>query len=224
MSFQCEFCSKTFAKESTVVSHMCEAKRRRMEQHERGVQLGLNAYLQFYRTMNRSGRARTFDDFAASPYYKAFVKFGRYCVDIRAVNPARFIDWLLKNQKRIDNWCSDRMYSDYLVDLLQSEAVSDALIRSIESSVEWGERNGYPPHDWLRYGNRSALCHSVVTGKLSPWAVYCSESGQALLNDLDSQQLTMIWPYIDSDRWQKILADSQGDRAYATEILKQAGW
>lgn len=224
MSFECEFCSKKFSKESTVVSHMCEAKRRRMEQHERGVQLGLQAYLHFYKTMQRSGRTRTFDDFAASPYYKAFVKFGRYCVDIRAVNPSRFIDWLLKNQKRIDTWTSDRLYSDYLTDHLQAEAVEDALVRSIEYSVDWGERNGYPAHDCLRYGNRSALCHAVVTGKISPWAVYCSESGQRFLNDLDSQQLAMIWPYIDSDRWQKKLLEHAQDRAYAQEILTQAGW
>jgi hypothetical protein len=34
----------------------------------------------------------------------------------------------------------------------------------------------------------------------------------------------MIWPYIDSDAWQKQFQDRPQDQAYAKNILKQAGW
>ena len=99
--FSCEFCNKEFARESSIVSHMCEPKRRRLERSERGVQLGFQAYVKFYEMT--TSKAKTFEDFAGSPYYKAFVKFGRYCVDIRAINPAQFMSWLLKNNKKIYN-------------------------------------------------------------------------------------------------------------------------
>jgi hypothetical protein len=226
MKFTCEFCHKQFAKEATVVSHMCEPKRRHMEQHERGVQIGLQAYTQFYRLIGTgSGSAnKTFEQFAQSPYYRAFVKFGRYCVDTRVINPSQMINWLLKHNKKIDQWCSDRIYTEYLLHYLRHEAVADALTRSVEYTIGWGDANQCPPHDCLRYGNTNALCHAIMTGKLSPWAIYNSESGQAMLAKLDSQQIAMVWSYIDADEWRKIFAALPEDQQFAQHILKQAGW
>jgi hypothetical protein len=44
------------------------------------------------------------------------------------------------------------------------------------------------------------------------------------LTELNAEQVSMIWPYIDSDIWQKKFADYPGDQEYAKEILSQAGW
>ena len=43
----CGYCKKTFRRAESLVVHLCEPKRRRLEQNERGVQLGLQAYLRF---------------------------------------------------------------------------------------------------------------------------------------------------------------------------------
>lgn len=224
MTFQCEFCKKTFAKESTIVAHMCEPKRRRLEQSERGVQLGFQAYMQFYRLVQGGGKGKSFNDFADSPYYRAFVKFGRYCVDTHVVNPPRMIDWLLKNNKKIDQWCSDRIYTEYLISYLRTEAVSDALARAVEFGMDWAEKNSAQAHDCLRYGNTNAMCYAVTTGRISPWVIYNSESGQSFLASLTSEQVAMIWVYIDSDVWAKRFAEHAEDQAYAQEILTRAGW
>ena len=73
-------------KEGSLAVHSCEPRRRRMEKDEAGVRLGFQAYIKFYELTQGSAKLKTFDDFADSPYYKAFVKFGRYCVDVRAIN------------------------------------------------------------------------------------------------------------------------------------------
>jgi hypothetical protein len=44
------------------------------------------------------------------------------------------------------------------------------------------------------------------------------------LNELNAEQVAMIWPYIDSDVWQKKFVDYPADQEYAKEILTQAGW
>jgi hypothetical protein len=224
MTYQCRYCEKSFVKETSLAVHVCEAKRRHQEQSEVGVQLGLQAYLRFYEITQGSARLKTFDDFVKSPYYKAFVKFGRYCVDTRTINPGQFMTWLLKHNKKIDFWCSDRVYTEYLLDYLKVEAVEDALARAIEYSMTWAENNQAAPHDCLRYGNIHAVCHAISSGRLSPWTIYCSDSGQQFLASLHAQQVSMIWPYIDSDVWLKKLQQSPDDKAYAQQILTSAGW
>ena len=224
MTYVCQYCRRDFVKENSLLIHSCEPRRRRQEQSERGVQLGLQAYLKFYELTQGSARLKTFDDFADSPYYQAFVKFGRYCVDIRAISPARFIEYVLKQNKKIDHWCRDNIYTEYLLDYLRVENVNDALARAIEFGINWQEQTSNPAHDCLRYGNSNAMCYAITTGRISPWVIYNSESGQKFLSELTSEQIAMIWAYIDSDYWMKKLQDYPADQEYTKDILKKAGW
>ena len=224
MTYTCQYCKKDFIKESSLAVHSCEPRRRRQEQSERGVQLGLQAYLKFYQLTQGSAKLKTFDDFAESPYYRAFVKFGRYCVDIRAINPARFIEYVLKQNKKIDHWCRDSIYTEYLLDYLRVENINDALARAIEFGITWQEQTSNPAHDCLRYGNSNAICYAITAGRVSPWVIYNSESGQKFLSDLTSEQIDMIWSYVDSDFWMKKFQDYPADQEYAKDILNKAGW
>jgi hypothetical protein len=224
MTFTCGYCDKTFSRESSIEVHMCEPKRRRLQRDDRGVQLGLQAYVRFYETMQGSAKNKTFDDFETSSYYRAFVKFGHYCVNTRVINPERFMAWLLKQQKKIDKWCSDQIYTEYLTNYLTLEAVDDALARAMEYGLDWAEKTNNPAHDCLRYGNANAICHAITAGRISPWVIYNSESGQKFLGELSPDQVTMIWIYIDSDVWQKKFQTYPADQEYSKEMLKQAGW
>jgi hypothetical protein len=222
--FACEYCKKEFARETSIAAHMCEPKRRYQSRNEAGVRLAFQSYIRFYETAAGSARNKDFDTFVTSAYYRAFVKFGRYCVDTRAINPPRFIDWLLKHNKKIDYWCSDRVYTEYLISYLQVEAVDDALARAVEFGIDWAEKNSAQPCDCLRYGNINAMCYAVTSGRISPWVIYNSESGQQFLSRLDPTQVAMIWPYIDSDAWQQQFQSRAQDQAYAQQILTTAGW
>jgi hypothetical protein len=224
MKFECQYCKKSFAKETTLIVHVCEQKKRYQSQGETGIQIGLRAYQKFYEVSQGSGRPKTFDDFAQSPYYRAFARFGQYCVSIRAVNVMRFTEWLLKNNKKIDYWCRDSVYGEFLEQYLKIENVTDALQRAIEQSISWGEQNSSPPHDYLRYGNDNALCYAITTGRISAWVLYNSNSGQEFLSRLSNEQIAMIWPYVESDFWQKKFKDYSTDVEYIKDILKQAGW
>ncbi len=224
MTFTCEHCAKKFTRESSLAVHMCEPKRRRQEQHERGVQLGFHAFLRFYEIAQGSSCFKTYDDFCKSPYYRAFVKFGRYCYNVHVISPEKFLEWLLKHNKKIDKWASDSLYTEYLINYLCIENVNDAVARTIEWSIDWGQKHSAAPHDCLRYGNTNAICYAIVTGHISPWAIYNCDSGQTFLSGLDNGQLCMIWPYIDSDRWNMNFKNRLADQAWVKEMLAQAGW
>jgi hypothetical protein len=224
MTYQCQFCKKSFQKETSLAVHMCEPKRRIQDRNERGVELGFQAYIRFYEMTQGSAKLKTYEHFAESPYYRAFVKFGRYCVNTRTVNPRQFLEWLLKNNKKIDRWASDQLYTEYLLTYLQVENVNDAMARAVEFGIEWAEKHQAQPHDCLRYGNNNAMCYAVTAGRISPWIIYNCDSGQNFLSQLDSTQIAMIWPYIDSDTWQKKFQDYSADQAYVKDILTKAGW
>jgi hypothetical protein len=222
--YPCRYCKKEFSRETTLAVHVCEPKRRHQEQNERGVQLGFQAYIKFYEVTQGSAKLKTFDHFAESSFYRAFVKFGRYCVSIRAINPARFTEWLIRQNKKIDYWCKDSIYTEYLLWYLKLESVDDALFRAIEHSIAWEEQNNYASKDYLRYGNRNVICHAITTGKISAWIIYNCDSGQKFLSEIDNTQIAMIWPYIDADVWQKKFKDYLADQEYAKQILSTAGW
>ena len=224
MTYKCQYCLRDFVRESSLSVHVCEQKKRHLEQNEAGVRLGLQAYLKFFELTQGSAKNKTFKDFASSPYYKAFVKFGRYCVEIKAVNPARFVEYVLKQNKKIDYWCSDKLYTEYLVEHLKVESVQDALTRAIEYGIDWSEKTESPAHDCLRYGNPNTIIYAITTGRISAWVIYNCESGQKFLNNLTSEQLAIIWTYVDADVWQRKFKEYSDDQGYARSILKQAGW
>ncbi len=222
--YTCQYCKKSFRRETSLAVHVCEQKKRYQSQTETGVQIGLNSYLKFYEMSQGSAKSKNFDDFARSSYYRAFVKFGQYCVSIRAINIARFTEWLLKNNKKIDYWCRDSVYSEYLLEHLRLENPIDAVQRSIETSISWAEETGNPAHDYLRYGNDNALCFAITTGRVSAWVLYNSNSGIEFLTRISTEQISILWPFVDTDYWQKRFKDYPADVEYIKDILSKAGW
>lgn len=225
-NYECRYCGKSFAKESTLAVHLCEQKRRSQQQNETGVQLGFRAYLRFYETTQGSAKLKTYEDFSASPYYNAFIRYGRYLVGIRAVNTASFTDWLLKNNKKLDYWCKDSLYTEWLMEYLKKEAVQDALERALKEMQQYADdhedlKNGF--RDYFRYGNSNRVIHHIVTGRISPWVIFNCNSGVEFLDGLTDDQVAIILPYIDPDHWQRKFKDYLADSEWVKDILQKAG-
>ena len=225
-TYKCRYCEKSFRRESTLAAHLCESKRRWQQEKETGVQLGLKAYLRFYEVTQGSARLKSYADFVISPYYNAFVKYGRYCQSIRCINFTNFLDWLLRNNKKIDYWCKDSMYEEWLPDYIKKEAVQDALERAITEMLNYAEdhpelKNGYC--DYFRYGNGNRICHHIATGRISPWIIYNCQSGVAFLDALSEEQIQMVLPWIDPDAWQRKFSDYLADTEWVKDTLEKAG-
>jgi len=224
--YKCKYCEKDFRKESSLAVHLCEQKRRWQQEKEVPVQLGLKAYLRFYEITQGSAKLKSYIDFAKSPYYNAFVKWGRHMVAIRGINPTQFLEWLLKNNKKLDFWCKDEFYVTYLHEYLKREAVQDALERALKEMQNYAEdhlelRNGFS--DYFRYGNGNRICYHISTGRISPWVVYNCDSGVAFLDSLGEEQVEMIIPWIDPEHWQRKFKDYLADTEWVKEILSKAG-
>jgi hypothetical protein len=225
-TYKCRYCEKEFRKESSLAVHLCEPKRRWQQEKEVGVQLGLKAYLRFYEVTQGSARLKSYEDFVSSPYYNAFVKFGRYCQSVRCISFVNFLDWLLRNNKKIDHWCKDTLYEEWMYEYLRKEAVQDALERALNEMQDYADdhpelRNGFT--DYFLYGNTNRICHHISTGRISPWIIYNCDSGVSFLDGLTEEQVVMIVPWIDPEYWQRRFKDYLADTEWVKDLLKKAG-
>lgn len=224
-SYKCRYCNKDFRKESTLAAHQCEKKRRWQQEKETWVQFGLRAYLKFFEVTQGSAKTKSYADFVESPYYSAFVKFGHYCVSIRAINFLQFTEWLLKNNKKLDHWCRDSLYEEWLHEYIKKESVQDAMERALKEMEEYANGNSGLAHysHYFKYGNANRICHHVTNGRISPWVIYNCDSGIAFLESLDEGLLATILPWIEPDFWNRRLQDYSDDAEWCKHILKAAG-
>jgi len=172
-----------------------------MDKDKQGNRLGFQSWVEFYKKNSTSKKQKTYEEFIRSAYYIAFVKFGSYCIDVNVLNVSRYIDWLLKNQIKIDSWCQDSNYTKFLIEYLRIEDPMDAIARSIETTINLAEVERILSKDYLRYGNSNKICYAITTGKLSPWILYHSASGKEFLDKLDESQIKMIIDYLNPELW-----------------------
>ena len=223
---KCKYCNKEFRKESTLAAHQCEPKRRWQQEKEMGVQFGLQAYLRFFEVTQGSAKLKSYADFVTSPYYLAFVAFGRHIQAIRAVNPKAFIDWVIKQNKKLDHWTHEAVYVEYLYQYLRREATQDALERALIEMQEYVDEHPEITQGlsgYFRNGNSNRICHHIANGRISPWIVYNCDSGVAFLESLTEEQIAIIITAIDPEFWQRKFKDYTADTEWIKLILKTAG-
>lgn len=219
----CKFCGKAYVKESTLASHLCEPKRRHQQRSEKGVVLAFEAYRKFYK-FTQGKENKTYEEFSKSPYYAAFVKFGRHLYSIDAVNPERFIEWVIKNNKKLDHWCKDAFYETYLQEYSRIENPRDALERSIVEMDKWASDNNNLVNEYFKKASENRITRSITNGRISPWVIYTSESGLSALSRLNEEQIALIYPWIDPDFWNTKLKRYTSDTDWCKSLMKQAGF
>lgn len=222
--FSCDFCSRAFIRETTLSKHLCEYKRRWLDKDKAGNRIGFQSWLQFYARNTASTKKRTYLDFTKSAYYIAFVKFGNYCINAHVINVSRYMDYLLKNDIKLDTWAQDTTYTKFLIQYLKEEDPLDAVARSIETTVDLAQQEKILTKDCLRYGNKNRICYAITNGKISPWMLYQSESGVRFIESLDVTQQKMIIDYINPEQWAIKFVRDRDILSQVKELLQAAGY
>jgi hypothetical protein len=220
----CEFCNRSFSREKSLLTHACEKKRRWLERDVRGNQIGFQSFVQFYNKHTASKKIKTYEDFIHSPYYLAFVKFGNYCLNVNVINVSRYVEWLLKDGIKLNDWATDSNYTKFLTEYLRQEDPFDALARSVKTCKELSEMEDIQISDVLRYANINRICHAVTNGKISPWMLYQSNSGTQFLNQLNQDHVKIIIDYINPEMWALKFKREPELTKTVKETLAQAGY
>jgi len=220
--FTCQYCKSNFSKEKTLAVHVCEQKRRALAKTERHVVLGYDTYNKFYRMSQNAKQDKTYDEFARSPYYNAFVKFGSFVSNVNPLYPDKFIHYVVTSGVRLDHWCREELYDKYVIDLVKTEGVETALERSISHMMLWGEANGAPWNHYFLYVSLSRATYDIKDGKVSPWLLLNSAHGKDLLKKLGDDQLMAISSVMDVPFWINKFKKRPADTELVKQVVKES--
>ena len=221
--YNCGHCGKGFMQEKTLFVHVCEQKRRFMAQKEKHVVLAFDTFQKFY-ALNQpnSKQEKTYEDFCKSPYYNAFVKFGSFVSNVNPLYPSQFIDWIVRSGVKLDHWCRDELYEQYVFELIKREPVEVALERTIKHMLEWANDNNSVWNHYFSYVSLSRACYDIKDGKISPWLILNSPSGKSMLQKFSDEQLGHVQNIIDPPFWLNKFKKMPTDVALVKEVVKES--
>jgi hypothetical protein len=202
---------------------MCERKRRALQKDEKRVQAGFMAFNRFWKLTQNAKKLKTYDEFADSSYYNAFVKFGSFVNNVTPLYPDKFIDYVIKSGVKLDHWCRDELYETYLYEMLKIEPVESAVQRSIQTMMEWGDEHKAVYSHYFKYASLNKAVHDIRNGHISAWLILNCNSGKEMIKNMSDEQLELISPAFDLAYWVKQFKELPADVALVKEICQEVG-
>jgi len=221
-STTCKWCDKTFTQEKTFLIHTCSGKKRWADRDLKHVRLGFRVYNRFYELTTTSFKPKTQEDFIRSPFYNGFVKFGRSCVNNDYIEVPAFADWLIERGVKLSDWTKDSIYNEFLQCYIRKESGFRALERTIEYLVQWGEETNLPWNTYFLSVTSPRGVHDIRSGKVSPWAIYLSETGKTLMEQFSSEQWEMVWAIMDTNFWMPRFSRDVDQHQAIQKLCKEA--
>jgi hypothetical protein len=202
---------------------MCERKRRALQKDEKRVQAGFMAFNRFWQLTQNAKKPKTYDDFADSSYYNAFVKFGSFPNNVNPIYPEKFIDYVIKSGVKLDHWCKDELYDQYLIEILKVEPVESAVQRSLQTMMEWAEDHNANYEHYFNYVSLNRAVHDIRNGMISPWIILNTVSGKDMVQKMTDEQLNMISTHFEVPFWLRKFKEVPADVMLVKEICKEVG-
>jgi hypothetical protein len=219
--YTCEHCGSGFMKESTLAVHMCEQKRRFLAKDEKHVILGYQTYVRFFQLSQKAKNVKTYDEFAKSQYYNAFVKFGSFLSNVNPLYPDRYIDFVVTSGVKLDHWCREDLYYRYVFDLIKKEPAEVALQRSIATMMEWAADNQSQWNHYFKYVSLNRAVFHIKDGKISPWLILNSQSGREMLSRFSDEQIDAVAEVMDPDFWKSRFKKYPVDLELVADVIKE---
>ncbi len=221
--YNCVHCGKSFMQEKTLVAHMCEKKRRALQRDEKRVQAGYLAFNRFWQIAQGGKKQKTYEEFCDTSYYNAFVKFGSFINNVNPLYPTKFIDYVIKSGIKLDHWCRDELYEKYLFEVIKTEPVESSVQRSLQTMMEWADEHDAEFSHYFNYVSLNKAVHDIRNGHISPWVILNTVTGQAMIRNMNDEQLEMIAPAFDIPFWLRKFKEVPADIALVKEICREAG-
>lgn len=201
---------------------MCVKKRRHRDKDHVASRIGLELYRRYYELNTATKNAKTSEEFINSQFYKAFIKFARRLMDLKPVDQARFVDYVFRNGIKDRDWCKDKVYEAYIIDLLGKEPAARGLERSVITMIEWGEKYDVPFNEFLARVSPSEATHLIQMGKISPWVIFLGQNNNDLIDRLSDEQFVILESIMNTKIWMTRFQIKKDDCNWVRERLQEA--
>ena len=74
-----------------------------------------------------------------------------------------FIDYVIKKQIKLDWWCKDKVYQDFLAHQILFEDAQAGMERTIKTMRDWAEQEGAEFNHFFEYVNLYRAVHMIQT-------------------------------------------------------------
>jgi len=192
--FRCDFCKKSFSKESTLLTHSCVYKSRYNDQNNPDVLLAFSVYKKIVDPAGN--RNILYNKFIYNKLYTSLVKMVRWIKTNNLYNSEEYINWLIKTNTNLNKWNKETTYQNFIYNFLQNETPERAVERFVLLAEEWAIDNNSYWQDIFTNSNTNWICHKIQMGIISPWIYLGSIKGQEMLTRLNSEQLDMVFSWI----------------------------
>jgi hypothetical protein len=150
------------------------------------------------------------------------VKFGSFLVNTAPIYPERFVDYVVKSGVKLDHWCRDELYQNYIAELIKVEPADGAIQRSVMTMMNWGESNSAEWEHYFAYVNLNRATHDIKEGLVSPWLLLNTKSGKELLQRMNDEQLEIVGPVVDPQFWMRRFKALPADVELVKDVIKEA--
>jgi hypothetical protein len=199
--YRCSYCDKTYKLEKPFLNHICAQKKRYFEKDTKAARLAFATFTKFHEVHYRGRVPPTYEKFMQSSLYEAFLRFGKYILDIDAISPPDYIDYMVRSQVPIDRWCRDSEYEKYVGQLAMKETPVRALERTCLLMQEWAVKEQRDSANFFREISPTRAAMWVRSGRISPWVLLNCESGVDLIGRFNDEQMVMIAGALNTKMW-----------------------
>jgi len=221
----CPYCNASFARESTLIGHMCKKKERYLNKNTKETLLAFEMWSKFRQVMQLrlAADAIPMDVFLSSYEFEGFYKFAKYSLETKFLNPIGFMNDALKEGISIDIWTTWTERKKWVIKYLKTENATSAVERSIVTVNAWAEKTNNNWKDFFKSVSPARLLQLVSNGEISPWFIYASSTYEEALNRLSDSEFVELFEYIDPKIWKVKQQKSKEEFKHLSDVCMEFG-
>ena len=223
MTYKCRYCAKDFVKETTLMSHMCERKRRFLAKDDKQNRIAYQSWL-LYRQLSMANvkKDKPYEDFMNNSLFTGFMKLAKYMIDLNLEKPEEFVKFIVLHSVKMHDWTKTFVYEEFIREKIKNETPDRAIERSLLNMKEWAERTG---NNWQHYFTDISTVDAVQDikmGRLSPWCTFATDQGSRLIDRLEPGQIQALIDFLNPQAWKVKIERQQEDADWVQEVCNKA--
>lgn len=223
MTYKCRYCAKDFVKETTLMSHMCERKRRFLAKDDKQNRIAYQSWLLYRRlSMANIKKDKPYEDFIDNSLFTGFMKLAKYMIDMNLEKPEEFVKFIVLHSVKMHDWTKIFVYEEFIREKIKNETADRAVERSLLNMKGWAERTGNNWNEYFASVSTVDAVQDIKMGRISPWCTFATDQGSRLIDRLEPGQIQALIDFLNPQAWKVKIKRQQEDADWVQEVFNKA--